>query len=158
MIYGEMTNNAGIKVFQICMNYWFDKKKLIISHHLQFFFYGPCYWRKSKEKKNLKSTSDANLLFKNVISVASDNPFICKKIFWLLKEEILTVIKKKGTVDIGACMIHIAHNSFLKDLKEYGSGVTDFIISVYNYLNWCNLDGKNSGRYKKNLKFLHIDL
>lgn len=133
IIYDETTNNAGNKVLQVRINYWSEKNKKIISRHLQSFFMGHATAENLKTNL-LKSLSDANLPLKNLISVESDGPFVNKKVFRLLNEEILTV-RKKGLLDIVTCTIHTVHNSFLKGLEEYGSDASDFIISVYNYFD-----------------------
>ena len=99
LICDETTSNAGDKVLQIRINYWSDKNKQIVSHHLQSFFMGHATAENLKENI-LKSISDANLPLKNLISIASDGPFVNKKVFRLLNEGMLTV-RKKGVLDIG---------------------------------------------------------
>ena len=84
VIHVKMINNASNKKLLVCINYWSDQKKQLVSHPLQFFFFffEPCNCSISERKKKniLKSILDANLPVKNSISVAIDDLFMSQNV------------------------------------------------------------------------------
>lgn len=54
----------------------------------------------------LKNLSDANLPLKKIICIVSDGPFVNKKIFLLLNEEIMSnLVIKMDIFSLKACLL-----------------------------------------------------
>jgi hypothetical protein len=92
-----------------------------------------------------KSINNANLSLKKLITLASDGPFVNKKVFRLLNDKLKSE-EGHRIVNIGTCNIHIVHNSFSKGLHAEHKTLSVLENELKNATTNLNEKGKTADK------------
>lgn len=128
LLYDETTNKSGQKELQFEIRYWSQSVKKILTRHLQTFYINHATAEILLQKLN-EALNNAGLSQGKLLMLGSDGPNINKKVFRLMNEE-LKITRRKGLIDLGTCSIHSIHNAFLKGLNNFGSEVSELLVSI----------------------------
>lgn len=131
--FDETNNNKGRDELQVRLRFWPDNECRVVNRHLTTRFID------QKDAKTifnhiLGALSSSGISLKRVLTLAMDGPNVNKSIFKLFQTE-LTSKGCKELIDIGSCLIHVVHNTFLHGLECLSIDVSDFIIKVYYFFD-----------------------
>lgn len=128
IMYDETTNFSSQKELQFRLIFWSETKNEVNTRHLE-----TCFIQHARAEDIVKKIheviNNSKLKFKNLISLASDGPYVNKKVFRIINTDMLNS-QNRGLVDIGTCNLHIVNNAFLKGLDELGSIISDLSVSL----------------------------